>query len=77
MKVKPVAIMLLGAGLAQETRTALNTDVMMIAAFNPEDEDRRPSSRFRAIPKLTEKDISSRKANAYYANFLAWKKRRG
>ncbi|WP_274651878.1 LCP family protein [Paenibacillus humicola] len=66
--VKPVSIMLLGLDTRKETGS-LNTDVMMIAAFNP----KTKKATVISIPRDSKIELSgynSRKANAYYANFL-------
>ncbi|NBC72260.1 LytR family transcriptional regulator [Paenibacillus sacheonensis] len=68
VKVKPVALMMLGIDSRKKTGT-LNTDVMMIVAMNP----KTKSAVVVSIPRDSRIQVSgynSRKANAYYANFL-------
>ncbi|NBD22822.1 LytR family transcriptional regulator [Paenibacillus sp. T1] len=75
VKVKPVALMLLGMDSREQTQT-LNTDVMMIAALNP----KTKSAVVVSIPRDSRIALSGykiRKANAYYANFLALEHREG
>lgn len=69
VKVKPVTIMLLGVDTRQETGS-LNTDVMMVASFNP----KTKSAVVVSIPRDSKIELSgykSRKANAYYSRFLS------
>jgi LCP family protein required for cell wall assembly len=68
VSVKPVAIMLLGFDTRKATGS-LNTDVMMVAAFNP----KTKSATVVSIPRDSKLEVdgyNSRKANAYYVNFL-------
>ncbi|AOZ91701.1 LCP family protein [Paenibacillus crassostreae] len=67
-KIKPVTMLLLGTDYRPKTGTHL-TDVMMVAAFNPETK----SATVVSIPRDTRIDLDGykvRKANAYYPNFL-------
>jgi LCP family protein required for cell wall assembly len=67
-KVKPITMLLLGTDYRPKTGTHL-TDVMMIAAFNPDTK----SATVISIPRDTRIDLDgymTRKANAYYPNFL-------
>ncbi|BBH21248.1 hypothetical protein Back11_25930 [Paenibacillus baekrokdamisoli] len=69
VKVKPVTIMLLGFDTRKETGS-LNSDVMMVAAFNP----KTKSATVVSIPRDSKIDLSgykARKANAYYARFYS------
>lgn len=69
VKVKPVAIMLLGFDTRKETGS-LNTDVMMVAAFNP----KTKSATVVSIPRDSKIELDgykARKANAYYSRFLS------
>jgi LCP family protein required for cell wall assembly len=73
--VKPVAFMLLGFDTRKETGS-LNTDVMMVAAFNP----KTKKATIISIPRDTRVALDGyniRKANAYYAAFLASAKKDG
>ncbi|SEN10784.1 LCP family protein [Paenibacillus sp. OV219] len=69
VKVKPVTIMLLGVDTRKETGS-LNTDVMMVATFNPQSK----SAVVVSIPRDSMIELSGyrvRKANAYYSKFLS------
>ncbi|WP_240633176.1 LCP family protein [Paenibacillus montanisoli] len=69
VKVKPVAIMLLGVDTRKETGS-LNTDVMMVAAFNPSTK----SAVVVSIPRDSKIELDGykpRKANSYYSRFVA------
>ncbi|QHT63855.1 LCP family protein [Paenibacillus lycopersici] len=75
VKVKPVALMLLGMDTRKETGS-LNTDVMMIAAMNP----KTKSAVVVSIPRDSRIALSgynTRKANAYYAKFIQQEKKDG
>ncbi|REE93012.1 LytR family transcriptional attenuator [Paenibacillus taihuensis] len=68
VKEKPVTIMLLGFDTRKETGS-LNTDVMMVASFNP----KTKSAVVVSIPRDSKIELSgynTRKANAYYSRFL-------
>ncbi|QHW34940.1 LCP family protein [Paenibacillus rhizovicinus] len=68
VKVKPVTLMLLGMDTRKNTGT-LNTDVMMVVAMNP----KTKSAVVVSIPRDSRIQVNgynTRKANAYYANFL-------
>ncbi len=67
VKVKPVAMVITGLD-ARSHGGGLNTDVMMVAAFNPNTK----KATLVSIPRDTLIQIDGyrqRKANAYYANF--------
>ncbi|HUC93157.1 MAG TPA: LCP family protein [Paenibacillus sp.] len=69
VKVKPTAMLLLGLDNRKETGS-MNTDVLMVAAFNPETK----SAVVVSIPRDTRIELdgfSSRKANQYYSRFLS------
>ncbi|AZN43687.1 LytR family transcriptional regulator [Paenibacillus albus] len=69
VKVKPVTIMLLGIDTRKETGS-LNTDVMMVASFNPKSK----SAVVVSIPRDSRIDLAGykiRKANAYYSRFIS------
>lgn len=69
VKVKPVAIILLGFDTRKETGS-LNSDVMMVAAFNP----KTKSATVVSIPRDSKIELDgykARKANAYYARFYS------
>ncbi|SFS85495.1 LCP family protein [Paenibacillus sp. BC26] len=75
VKVKPVTIMLLGVDTRKETGS-LNTDVMMVATFNPNTK----SAVVVSIPRDSKIELpgyNSRKANAYYSRFLKGAKNDG
>ncbi|MFC4808263.1 LCP family protein [Paenibacillus sp. GCM10023250] len=75
VKVKPVAFMLLGMDTRKETGS-LNTDVMMVAAFNPTTK----SAVVVSIPRDSRIALSGykiNKANAYFARFRALEKGEG
>lgn len=75
VKVKPVTFLLLGFDTRKETGS-LNTDVMMIATFNPNTK----KSTVVSIPRDSEIDLDGyrvRKANGYYAAFLSSAKKDG
>ncbi|WP_080840497.1 LCP family protein [Cohnella massiliensis] len=74
-QVKPVSMVLLGLDSREGTGT-LNTDVLMVAAFNPKSN----TATVVSIPRDSLLDIDGykqRKANAYYANFYAGKRDEG
>ncbi|MBH5316924.1 LCP family protein [Paenibacillus sp. GSMTC-2017] len=67
VKAKPVAMVLMGID-TREKGGSLNTDVMMVAAFNPTTK----KATVVSIPRDTYvdvKDYRGRKANSYYASF--------
>jgi LCP family protein required for cell wall assembly len=67
VKVKPVAMVITGLD-ARSHGGGLNTDVMMVAAFNPNTK----KATIVSIPRDTLIQVDGyreRKANAYYANF--------
>ncbi|CAH1213938.1 Polyisoprenyl-teichoic acid--peptidoglycan teichoic acid transferase TagU [Paenibacillus plantiphilus] len=75
VKVKGVTFLLMGIDTRKETGS-LNTDVMMIASFNPNTK----SATIVSIPRDSKIELDgykSRKANAYYANFLSSAKNDG
>lgn len=66
---KSVAMVLMGLD-SRSHGGGLNTDVMMVAAFNP----KTKSATVISIPrdsKIDVKDYKARKANAFYANFYS------
>jgi polyisoprenyl-teichoic acid--peptidoglycan teichoic acid transferase len=68
VKVKPFAMLLLGVDTREQTGS-MNTDVMMVAAFNPATK----SAVLVSIPRDTRIELDgyrTRKANSYYARFL-------
>ncbi|WP_223299249.1 LCP family protein [Paenibacillus darwinianus] len=68
VRVKPTAMLLLGLDHRNETRS-MNTDVLMVAAFNP----KTKSAVVVSIPRDTLIQLdgySSRKANQYYNRFM-------
>jgi polyisoprenyl-teichoic acid--peptidoglycan teichoic acid transferase len=68
VKVKPFAMLLLGVD-TREKSGGMNTDVMMVAAFNPATK----SAVLVSIPRDTRIELDgyrTRKANSYYARFL-------
>ncbi|GIO55594.1 MULTISPECIES: LCP family protein [Paenibacillus] len=74
-KVKPITMLLLGTDYRPETKTHLS-DVIMIAAFNPDTK----SATLVSVPRDTKielKGYRENKANAYYPNFLADEKQSG
>ncbi|GGD71190.1 hypothetical protein GCM10010911_31360 [Paenibacillus nasutitermitis] len=75
VKVKPVTFMLLGFD-TREATGSLNTDVMMIASFNPTSK----SATVVSIPRDSQINVDGykiRKANGYYAAFLSSAKKEG
>ncbi|WP_258171186.1 LCP family protein [Paenibacillus sp. R14(2021)] len=76
VKVKPVAIMLMGIDTRKQTGT-LNTDVMMVAVFNP----KTKSAVVVSIPRDSQIELrgynNRTKANAFYARFQAAERREG
>ncbi|MBW7473674.1 LCP family protein [Paenibacillus oenotherae] len=75
VKVKGVTFLLMGIDTRKETGS-LNTDVMMVASFNPNTK----TATIVSIPRDSKIELdgyNSRKANAYYANFLASAKKDG
>ncbi|WP_438351644.1 LCP family protein [Paenibacillus sp. FA6] len=73
-KVKPITMILLGTDYRPKTGTHL-TDVMMIAAFNPDTK----SATVVSIPRDTRIELDGKvsKANAYYPYFLGKEKKSG
>ncbi len=68
VKVKPFAMLLMGVDTRVKTG-GMNTDVMMVAAFNPATK----SAVVVSIPRDTRIELDgyrTRKANSYYARFL-------
>jgi len=68
VKVKPFAMLLLGVDTRKQTGS-MNTDVMMIAALNPDSK----SAVVVSIPRDSRIELDgyrTRKANSYYARFL-------
>ncbi|WEK53006.1 MAG: LCP family protein [Candidatus Cohnella colombiensis] len=66
-QVKPISLVLLGLDYRKELGS-MNTDVMMVAAFNPKSK----TATVVSIPRdsdLNLADYKTHKANAYYANF--------
>ncbi|MCA0753806.1 LCP family protein [Paenibacillus sp. N4] len=69
VKEKPVAMVLMGLD-SRSHGGGLNTDVMMVAAFNPNTK----SATVVSIPRDSRIDVEgykTRKANAFYANFYS------
>ncbi|MHA0855823.1 LCP family protein [Paenibacillus sp. CMAA1364] len=74
-KVKPITMILLGTDYRPNTGTHL-TDVMMIAAFNPDTK----SATVVSLPRDTRFELDGyrvRKINAYYPTFLEAEKKSG
>lgn len=74
-KVKPITMLLLGTDYRPKTGTHL-TDVMMVAAFNPDTK----SATIVSIPRDTRVELDGykvRKANAFYPMFLDSEKTSG
>ncbi|MEI7026725.1 LCP family protein [Paenibacillus sp. y28] len=74
---KPFAMLLLGMDTRKATGS-LNTDVIIVAAFNPE----RKTATLVSIPRDTYmtvkvKGLRQNKANAYYANFKLGEQSKG
>lgn len=67
---KPLTLLLLGVDSRPQTGS-LNTDVIMVAAFNPD----RKSATIVSIPRDTylkaSQGLRANKANAFYANLMA------
>lgn len=75
VKVKPVALLLLGMDTREQTKS-LNTDVIMVAALNP----KTKSAVVVSIPRDTMIQLSGykiRKANAYYSRFITQEREDG
>lgn len=74
-KVKPVTMLLLGSDYRPKSGTHL-TDVMMVAAFNPDTK----SATIVSIPRDTLIELNGytqSKANSYYPKFLSQEKKSG
>lgn len=67
VKVKPTAVLLLGLDSREKTGT-MNTDVIMVAAMNPETKKVTVVTVPRDT-KIEQSGYAQHKANSYYANF--------
>jgi polyisoprenyl-teichoic acid--peptidoglycan teichoic acid transferase len=73
-QVKPIALTLLGLDTRSETGS-MNTDVMMVAAFNP----KTKTATVISIPRDSDLDVEGykkHKANGYYAAFYMYGKKK-
>lgn len=70
VKNKPVAMLLMGVDTRSGTSGSLNTDVLMVAAFDP----KTKSATVVSIPRdsrIQMEGYRQRKVNAYYAAFIS------